>query len=173
MRTKISDFTLFMTALETLAAFRWIRAGSLPETGLSAAFFLLLYAAGRIDLRTGRLPDWCALTAFFLGALSLLFCSEPALYTRLAGIFAVSLPLFLICLLKPGAFGGGDIKLMAGCGFFLGAETVWFSFLIAVFSGGGWALFLLLTGRADRKARFPFGPFLCAGMALALVFKFP
>ena len=111
MRTKISDFTLFMTALETLAAFRWIRAGSLP--------------------------------------------------------------LFLICLLKPGAFGGGDIKLMAGCGFFLGAETVWLSFLIAVSAGGIWALFLLLTGRADRKTRFPFGPFLCAGMALALVFKFP
>ena len=173
MRTKISDFTLFMAALGTLAAFRWIRAGSLPETGLSAAFFLLLYTAGQNDLRTGRLPDWCALTAFFLGALSLLFCSESVLYTRLAGIFAVSLPLFLICLLKPGAFGGGDIKLMAGCGFFLGAETVWFSFLIAVFSGGGWALFLLLTGRADRKTRFPFGPFLCAGMALALVFKFP
>ena len=36
MRTKISDFTLFMTALGTLAAFRWIRAGNLPETALSA-----------------------------------------------------------------------------------------------------------------------------------------
>ena len=70
MRTKISDFTLFMTALGTLAAFRWIRAGNLPETALSAAFFLLLYAAGRIDQRTGRLPDWCALAAFFLGLLS-------------------------------------------------------------------------------------------------------
>jgi len=170
LRTKISDFTLFMTALGTLAAFRWIRAGNLPETALSAAFFLLLYAAGRIDQRTGRLPDWCALAAFFLGLLSIPLFSEPVLYVRLAGIFAVSLPLFLVCLVRPGAFGGGDVKLMAGCGFFLGAGTVWRSFLIAVFFSGIWALALLFTGRADRKTRFPFGPFLCAGMALALVF---
>ena len=162
-----------MTALGTLAAFRWIRAGNLPETALSAAFFLLLYAAGRIDQRTGRLPDWCALAAFFLGLLSIPLFSEPVLYVRLAGIFAVSLPLFLVCLVRPGAFGGGDVKLMAGCGFFLGAGTVWRSFLIAVFFSGIWALALLFSGRADRKTRFPFGPFLCVGMALALVFKFP
>lgn len=173
MRTKISDYTLFMTVLGMAAAFRRLRDGSLPETALCAAFFLLLYMAGRMDLRTGRLPDWCALAAFFLGILSIPFFPVPVLYARLAGMFAVSLPLFLICLIRPGAFGGGDIKLMAGCGFFLGAETVFISFLLAVSAGGVWALALLLTGRAKRKSRFPFGPFLCAGMALALLFHSP
>ena len=85
----------------------------------------------------------------------------------------MSLPLFVICLIRPGAFGGGDVKLMAGCGFFLGAEAVWLSFLFAVFAAGGRVLFLLFTGRAGRKTRFPLGPFLCAGMALVLVFWFP
>lgn len=173
MQIKNSGFTLLMTVLGMLAAFRRIRTENLPETAFSAAFFLFLYAAGRIDLRTGRLPDRCALTAFFLGVLSIPFFSGITPCARLAGIFAVSLPLFLVCLIRPGAFGGGDIKLMAGCGFFLGAEAVWLSFLIAVLAGGGWALVLLLAGRTKREARFPFGPFLCAGMALTLVFQFP
>lgn len=173
MKTDFSDFTIYMIALGTLGAFRWLGEKSLTEALLMAAFFGLLYAAGQIDRKRGRLPDWCMGAAFLLGFCGLPFFDGILLPDRILGSFAVSLPLFVICLIRPGAFGGGDVKLMAGCGFFLGAEAVWLSFLFAIFAAGGQALFLLFTGRAGRKTRFPLGPFLCAGMALVLVFGFP
>ena len=55
---------------------------------------------------------------------------------RLIGVFSVSLPLVAITLAVPGAFGGGDIKLMAVIGFFLGWKMSLTAFMLAVFSGG-------------------------------------
>ncbi len=55
--------------------------------------------------------------------------------------------------------GGGDIKLIAAIGAFLGVEgtlfTVLFSSLIAIV--------VLLILKHDRKKQFPFGPFLIVG----------
>ena len=132
-------------------------------------FCLLLYAAAQTDMREGRLPDGFAAAAFLLGVLAIP-AVPPSLPFRLLGAAAVSLPMFLISLLRPGAFGGGDIKLMAGCGFFLGLNAVLRAFSLAVLCGGGWALYLLLSGKAAGKDRFPFGPFLCAGMAAVMLF---
>ncbi|HJA92371.1 MAG TPA: A24 family peptidase [Candidatus Eisenbergiella merdipullorum] len=170
MRIKNCIYTSLMFLLGTEAVLLRARSQGPAEAAFLTVFCLLLYAAGLTDLRLGRLPDGYAASVFLLGAASLPFFSGPALPVRLMGIFAVSLPLFLLTLLMPGAFGGGDIKLMAGCGFFLGAKAVLFSFACAVFAGGIWALFLLLSGRKKREDRFPFGPFLCAGMILALIF---
>lgn len=173
MRIKLTVFTAYMTALAAAVLSREAQSGSFWELLLFAAFFGVIHAAGRTDLKSGRLPDRYAVCAVLLGICGLLFSCGPSLSARLEGCIAVSLPLLVICLLWPGAFGGGDVKLMAACGFFLGEEAVRFSFAYAVLAGGGWAFLLLLTGRAGRRARFPFGPFLCAGMALAALLRFP
>lgn len=82
--------------------------------------------------------------------------------------FSVSLPLFAITLAVPGAFGGGDIKLMAVIGFFLGWKMSLTAFMLAVFSGGIYGIGLLLSKKKGAKEHFAFGPFLCAGTALTL-----
>ena len=86
---------------------------------------------------------------------------------RLIGIFSVSLPLFAITLAVPGAFGGGDIKLMAVIGFFLGWKMSLTAFMLAVFSGGIYGIGLLLSKKKGAKEQFAFGPFLCAGAVVA------
>ena len=62
-----------------------------------------------------------------------------------------------------GGLGGGDVKLAAGLGLWLGWEAaivaVWTAFLL----GGAAAAFLLLTGRKGRHDGIPFGPFLAVG----------
>ena len=173
MRTKFSKFTLFMLLAGALTALRGLLERSLPEVLLLASFILLLSAAGRKDLRDGKLPGRFAGAALLLGILGLPFFPDLSFGLRLQGSLAVSLPLFLICLVRPGAFGGGDVKLMAGCGFFLGTEAVLPAFAAAAVLAGALLVFLLLRGKAGRKDRFPFGPFLCAGMALMLMLGFP
>ena len=75
----------------------------------------------------------------------------------------------VITLAYPGAFGGGDIKLMAAAGLFLGPVRTTEAFGIAVIMAGGYAVRLLLSGRAKGNSRLRFGPFLCLGIAAAVL----
>lgn len=129
---------------------------------------ILLARVSFTDIRTGTIPDRFAAAAFLLGAAAVFTMPEITLLSRIAGIFAASLPLLAVTMLAPGAFGGGDIKLMAGCGFFLGAKLVLYSLPAAFLLGGLWAVFLLVTAKKGRKERFAFGPFLCMGMLFSM-----
>ena len=85
-------------------------------------------------------------------------------------MFSVALPMLLLSLFIPGAFGGGDIKLMAVCGFLLGWQLTLIAFFIALLLGGGIAIYLLLSGKRNRGEHMVFGPALCIGVALSLYF---
>ena len=89
--------------------------------------------------------------------------------SRLTGAICISLPMFLAAVFVRGVFGGGDIKLMAAGGLFLGSEKILASVIPSVFSAGLYCIYLLFVKKAGRKATFPFGPFLCLGMAAALM----
>lgn len=81
---------------------------------------------------------------------------------------------FLLCLtlFRPGAFGGGDVKLTALTGFLLGWRLSWYAFAVSVFSAGVYVLWKLLRKEVDRSSQIPFGPFLCLGTAGVLVFPY-
>lgn len=78
--------------------------------------------------------------------------------------------LLLLALIVPGGFGGGDIKLMFGAGFFLGAKLTVVAAFIGILLGGGFGALLLAQKKANRKSQFAFGPFLCIGIAIAMFF---
>ena len=77
--------------------------------------------------------------------------------------------MLLLTLAVPGAFGGGDIKLMGACGAFLGWKITLVSAFIAILFGGMWGIGLLLGKKKSRKDHFAFGPFLCIGMVIGLL----
>ena len=132
-------------------------------------FFGLLAAAGIFDKRTGKIPD-CLTAAIAVLAVCSFFCGiKPPAGARLAGGLCVSLPMTVITLAYPGAFGGGDIKLMAAAGLFLGPMRTTEAFGIAVIMAGGYAVRLLLSGRAKGNSRLRLGPFLCLGIAAAVL----
>ncbi len=134
---------------------------------LIAAFFFLLSVIACEDALTMRIPDGRNAALFFVGLGALLTCSGPRLSDRLIGLFLISVPMLLIALAVPRGFGGGDIKLMAAGGFFLGGRGIAAALVIGAFSGGVYAVSLLFRKKAGKKDVFPFGPFLCAGLALA------
>ena len=73
----------------------------------------------------------------------------------------------------PGAFGGGDIKLMAAAGLFLGWQHTLLAMFFGILGGGFYGMYLLAARKADKKDHFAFGPFLCVGIVLALLFGDP
>jgi len=73
-----------------------------------------------------------------------------------------------IALIVPGAFGGGDVKLMAAAGLLLGWQQLLVAAFIGIILGGGYGVLVLATGKKDRKEHFAFGPALCIGIAAAM-----
>ena len=138
-------------------------------------FVFILLTVSLIDWDTQTIPD-SLIIAGILGAILAYVLPVPSLDVKTAvlGAAAGGLPLFLIdklvwLLYKKDGFGFGDVKLMAMAGLFLGWQNMPQVFIFAFISGGIYAVFLLLTGRAGRGAYIPFGPFLSAGCVFALV----
>lgn len=122
------------------------------------------------DWRKMKIPDACPKAVLVLAVFSVFTMPQISVTARLAGALCVSVPMFLITLISTGAFGGGDIKLMAACGLFLGQKLTLVSAAIAFIAGGIYGIVLLIRHKANRKTHFAFGPFLCAGMIIALFF---
>lgn len=76
----------------------------------------------------------------------------------------------IIAILSRGALGGGDIKLIACLGLWLGTDALFAVSMIGIILGGLVALLLLLTGKKKRKSAFAYGPyFALTTIALFLV----
>ena len=91
--------------------------------------FLILFLIAWIDGKTKRIPD--RLLAVLLAAeiCAVPFFPEIEMAERGMGILCVSVPLLMLNLIRPGAFGGGDIKLSAVSGMFLGWRRMADAFL--------------------------------------------
>ena len=61
--------------------------------------------------------------------------------------------------------GGGDVKMLAMIGAFLGWKLTLVTLLMASFSGSIVGLVLIATGRGGLKYALPFGTFLAMGAA--------
>lgn len=143
--------------------------GQLGRTVSICLFFGVLVAAAHTDRKTRTIPDKLVLAALGASLFSIPFFPETGLPERIWGICSASLLLLLITLCKPGAFGGGDIKLTAACGVFLGWRYSLLALGIAVFTGALYGAGLLVLGKADRRSYIAFGPFLCIGMAASVL----
>ena len=138
---------------------------------VSASFWGVLVTVAYTDMHTMTIPDKYVIAAGGIGILSALLFPEISLPERIVGMFIVSLPLLVIALVVPGAFGGGDIKFMAACGIFLGWERNLYAFFWALLLAGIYSIWLLLIKKSGRKTSFAFGPFLCMGMCLSFLFS--
>ena len=76
----------------------------------------------------------------------------------LASIGGGLLFLFLACI-SNGAIGGGDIKLIASLGLWLGWKSLLSVFLYGAIAGGITAFILLLTKRIKRNEFLAYGPY--------------
>ena len=132
-------------------------------------FLMILIRIAFLDLRNQRIYNRDIMIIVWLSQIGMYTIPEIPVLSKLTGVIGISIPMLLIAIIRRGAFGGGDIKLMAAGGLFLGWEKILSAVVLAVFSAGIYCCYLLFVKKAGRKAVFPLGPFLCFGMAMALV----
>ncbi|HBV97066.1 MAG: peptidase A24 [Peptococcaceae bacterium BICA1-7] len=126
-------------------------------------FFSALVVVSFVDFDTLLIPDRVLITAVALGAPALWLTSKERLLDGVAGFFGAGLIMLAISLAARGGMGGGDVKLSAAIGFFIGWPDVlvvlFLSFMIGALAGA----VLLALGKKKRKDAVPFGPFLAMG----------
>lgn len=124
-----------------------------------------------IDLDTARLPNVIVLPSYIVGiallAVGSWLTGEWAALLRAAiGMAALYAFYFLLRLVRPGAMGGGDVKLAGVVGLYLG-YVGWGALAVGAFAafllGGLYGLALLAVRKAGRKSRIPFGPWMLTG----------
>ncbi len=132
------------------------------------AFLSALVVITAIDLDHQVIPDRITLPGIPLGLLANLLTKELSLWDSVVGILAGGGIFFVIILVSRGGMGGGDMKLGAMIGAFLGWKLTILTIFFAVFVGGATAVWLLLLGVRSRKDPVPFGPFLALGSVASL-----
>ncbi|MCA6085683.1 A24 family peptidase [Candidatus Endomicrobiellum agilis] len=74
---------------------------------------------------------------------------------------------------KKEVMGGGDVKLMAGVGAFIGWEKALFAIFFAAITGSIAGLILLAAKKIEKKEYIPFGPFLSSASFITIFFPQP
>lgn len=170
-KTKISfRYPLVELLIGTLAVCSVLRYNFTIKTLIVFFVAYLLVGISFIDWDTMEIPNGFHLFLILPCITSLIFLNDMPWYERIIGFFVVSLPMFLLTFLVDGSFGGGDIKLMAVCGFILGWKITLISTFVGFILGGLYASFLLIAKKSNRKTKFAFGPFLCIGITSGLFY---
>jgi leader peptidase (prepilin peptidase)/N-methyltransferase len=161
-----------LTATAFIAAY--LRSGALDfDFVVASALLAALIAITLIDLDHQIIPDVITLPGIVAGVISALVSPRITWMESLLGIGVCGGLFLLVIVASGGGMGGGDVKLGAMLGAFLGWKVGLFALLVAVVLGGVVAAALLVSGRKGRKDPIPFGPFLAAGGAIALLLGIP
>lgn len=96
-----------------------------------------------------------------LAALGLCYTihQQLSITEHLAAGLGGGLLFLLLTILTKGAIGGGDIKLIAALGIWLGIRPLLSVIMYGFIAGGAAALFLLLTKQKNRHDYFAYGPY--------------
>ncbi len=153
----------------------FIRYGPRHQYIIYLIFHASLLIITFIDLHHKIIPDVISLPGIAVGFLYSLLPGPPSWMDSAIGILAGGLGLMAVAMAfelitgKEG-MGGGDIKLLAMIGAWLGWKALPFVVLISSVAGtiiGGGAL---LITKKELGARIPFGPFLALGAVVYFFF---
>ncbi|RKT31128.1 leader peptidase (prepilin peptidase)/N-methyltransferase [Microbacterium sp. AG1240] len=147
------------------------------EVTAYGAFAVLSAVLTVIDLRTHRLPDRLVLPAYPVAAVLLTGAAflrgDPARLLSVAGGAIVLFAFYLLLrMLRPGAMGGGDVKLAGVIGAFLGYlgwDAVLGGAIAGFVFGGLVAAVIVLARRARGANRLAFGPWMLLGAWTAIL----
>jgi len=155
-----------VTGILFVAAIR--RFGLTLDALAAAVFFSLLVVVSVIDIRHRIIPNGIVLTGLISG-IPLNFLSREAAYDGLVGFLLGGGILLLVAVLSRGGMGGGDIKLAAMAGIYLGWQQTLLMLLLSFLLGSVVGVAIVWAQRKTLKEAIPFGPFLSAGGVMALL----
>ncbi len=146
---------LFVTDLEQFI---------LPNIVTYPALLLVGLVALAVTLTHYRLP-W----AIFFAGSGFTAVFNNFILCALAGGLCGALLLFLVVVLSKGGMGMGDVVLAGLLGLMVGFPLVFIALFLSILAGGIIAAALLISRRKKRREMMPFGPFLCLGGIVTLL----
>ncbi|MCX8027566.1 MAG: prepilin peptidase [Thermodesulfovibrionales bacterium] len=131
-----------------------------------------------IDLEFQIIPDVITLPGIIIGLISAsLIFPDPfdklhntGFLNSIIGILGGGGFFLLVAIISRGGMGGGDIKMIAMVGAFLGYKGVLLTILFGSLIGSLVGIGLMIFKGKDRKTKVPFGPFLALGCLLTLFY---
>lgn len=129
---------------------------------------ICLIISAFIDLRYQIIPDKVILPAMAYGLLINILVHREDLPNHLMGFALGGGIIFLIVVLSRGGMGGGDIKLFAAVGLFLGVRLTVLAMLLSFIMGSIAGLILIMLNIRKMKDAIPFGPFIALGSIVSL-----
>ena len=146
------------------------------EALVYALFFSALLTITWIDLYHQIIPDVISLPGILFGLLCAWTILPLDIMDSLIGVLVGGGILWGLAALSPLLFGkeglgGGDIKLLAMMGAFLGWQGALLSLMIAAIVGSVVGVTLIVLKFMSRSQYLPFGPFLALGAIIALFFQ--
>jgi leader peptidase (prepilin peptidase) / N-methyltransferase len=163
----------FLSGLFALGAF--LRWGMSPETLIYYGFIAVLVVITFIDIDHYIIPDVISLPGIPAGIIASLFLPEMSFKASLQGLLLGGGTLFAVAwayerIAHKEGMGGGDIKLLAMIGAFLGWKgvlvTLFTGSIVGTLAGGA----VMLYTRSSLKLKIPFGPFLAIGAMIHIFF---
>ena len=127
-----------------------------------------------IDLNEQIVPDVISLPGIVLGFIISFFVPYISFVNSALGILAGGGIILIIGLagsviFKKEAMGGGDVKLAAMIGAFLGWRYIIISLFLGFFLGAIVGIILILSKIKSREDVVPFGPFIVTGSLITLL----
>ena len=141
-------------------------------TVITALFLIFMAACAAADINKGIVPDMLVVLIAFLGVVRFFTGSinTQSLINCLCGALVLSVPMLIASLIIRNGFGGGDIKMMAAAGLFLGLDKTIIAGLIAFLIAGLYGVYLLFTKKRGAKGKVKLAPYLALGCAFSALF---
>lgn len=140
---------------------------------MGLVFLGALTAITFIDAAHQIIPDLISLPGIVAGLLAALLTPQGSFQDALIGVIAGGGSFYLVALVferltgRPG-LGGGDIKMLAMIGAWLGWQALPLTVLAASLSGALFGTACIFRSGKGLRLKIPFGPFLAFGSALYL-----
>jgi leader peptidase (prepilin peptidase) / N-methyltransferase len=159
-------YVLVETAAGVLLAGLVWQYGVSVATLRFAVLALTLLVVFFIDLEWNIIPNVITYPGILLGLI--LSGVSGMLPTAAVACLGAGSVFLLVGILSRGGMGGGDIKLAAMIGAYLGVSGVVVALFLAVAIGAGAGLLLIALRLRTRKDMIPFGPALAVGALIAV-----
>ena len=139
-------------------------------------FFAALLVIIFIDIHHQIIPDRISLPGIVLGFATSPFSQQITWQQSGLGLLLGGGVLYLVAwvyltLAKRDGMGGGDIKLLAMIGAFLGWQSLLYVVFASSLSGSLMGIIAMLRQGKGGKTRIPFGPFLAFGAITWVLFQ--
>ncbi len=157
-----------------MAGLIYLRLGLSPELFVYFFFVASLLALSFIDLDTQLLPDVITIPGIIVGLIASTLTSMVSPLDSIIGVgagggFFLFIAWAYQAIRGRAGLGGGDVKLLAMVGAFLGWQGLLPTILVGSLSGLLAAVIMIIKGGRGVAEPLPFGPFLSLGATATLI----